>query len=1200
MPISNHRLRFRSNCSRVVALGLAAGAAWSSWALAAEAGPGTSEDDLIGCRKRALVLQEAKNLRKASDELELCHGIIVAIVAQKQKSSPEGLAAMLMVERQRAEVNIELQEWRRAAEGMELFLALQKTLLRKEPTAQESEILQGLQKHVAGGSSPSLPTPGADMDVEVGRLPLLLGQGKQLEALAVIERLAPSIESASPAVRLTYYAFGGLIYDLQLKFAQAEGLLRKALAVSEAKNSPASEKALVLNLLATHYLRLGDLDKAERYALRNCDEAAHAGPSALTSAFGTLSRIYADKRAYTQALAAAEQGLAVAKKAYKPDDTQMVQPQAFLAHVLDETGEYARAEALLLRNKQLLEKAKLTSSLPYLGVLENLGWHYRAVHDYRKSADFYAKRMELLLKLEAPVSLAVANAKCQMAETFWNLKDYARAVPLGIQCNDTKEKYLTSVLASGSEDQRKAYISTLLHETDVSVSVHVQGAQFDSRLGRFALDTVLRRKGRVLDAMADTMARARAGMSESDRARLERLATVRGVLASSALAGGNTGSLLEEAQTLEAQLSQSSASFRARSAEISTHAVQAAMPDGAVLVEIVSYRPYDFKAKLSESHADPEYVAYVLHKEGEPKFVALGKSEVINRDVSALRDALSKNKEVKAFARSLDAKVMAPIRPLLGGAQRIFLSPDGALNLIPFAALVDPQGKFLVETTQLTYVTTGRDLLRFSNREAPATDVTVFANPDYQSAITTEVGKGTRASMLQLGSIPPLPGTAEEAKAIASIIPYAKVLSNAEATEFALKHLPHPRVLHVATHGFFLGDTGTGEGKTRSLEYVVEQERSQVLREENPLLRSGLLLAGAAGLRGGNGEDGVLTALEASSLDLHGTGLVVLSACQTAVGEVKTGDGVYGLRRAMVIAGAETTVMSLWSVDDDATRELMTLYYRRLKEGQGRSDALRQVQIAMLNNPKWSSPYYWAAFIPSGDPSPMEFPTPAPAKPAVVASTGTTASPPSVTTSSSPPPSAAESDDDDDDSPGSERPDLSWFRLDSDVAHIGLSGVDMQPEAGSYAFRIRGELPIITPYILRRSKLRFSDALGAQYVTSFGSFMQREISYDAMFGYSGDEFGLYAGVRCGIGTANAEDLRNGGTFVPIVGRLRLSGVRAIGWGGNLAGQRAVWGGALSVPIDTDAWLDLGYQDQKGRSGESSSATVWHGGFGFNL
>ncbi len=139
---------------------------------------------------------------------------------------------------------------------------------------------------------------------------------------------------------------------------------------------------------------------------------------------------------------------------------------------------------------------------------------------------------------------------------------------------------------------------------------------------------------------------------------------------------------------------------------------------------------------------------------------------------------------------------------------------------------------------------------------------------------------------------------------------------------------------------------------------------------ENPLLRSGLVLAGANQLRSGD-EDGILTAMEASGLDLWGTKLVVLSACETGVGKVTNGEGVYGLRRSLVIAGAESLVMSLWQVDDLATKDLMAGYYSKLAAGRGRSSALRDTQLELAAQGKYAHPYYWASFLAAGANSPI-------------------------------------------------------------------------------------------------------------------------------------------------------------------------------------------------------------------------------------
>ena len=179
----------------------------------------------------------------------------------------------------------------------------------------------------------------------------------------------------------------------------------------------------------------------------------------------------------------------------------------------------------------------------------------------------------------------------------------------------------------------------------------------------------------------------------------------------------------------------------------------------------------------------------------------------------------------------------------------------------------------------------------------------------------------TTGSDLKQVYFAPLEGTAQEARAIKSLFAEATVLTGTQATEASIKRVSAPRLIHIATHGFFLTDmttsSDTSDGNTRGL--------SANVKIENPLLRSGLALAGA-NLHNGADDDGILTALEASGLNLWGTKLVTLSACDTGLGDVKNGDGVYGLRRAFMLAGTETLVMSLWPISDYVTRELMTAY----------------------------------------------------------------------------------------------------------------------------------------------------------------------------------------------------------------------------------------------------------------------------------
>jgi CHAT domain-containing protein len=280
-------------------------------------------------------------------------------------------------------------------------------------------------------------------------------------------------------------------------------------------------------------------------------------------------------------------------------------------------------------------------------------------------------------------------------------------------------------------------------------------------------------------------------------------------------------------------------------------------------------------------------------------------------------------------------------------------------------ALVDENNQYLVENYQITYLTSGRDLLRQKEKFASQQPPLIIADPLYNKIgqKVTLNPNSTRSINLADSVFAPLEATKAEAEAIKKLLPQATVLTQAQATENALKQIKKPNILHIATHGFFLESTKNKD----------EGERNSSLQiDDNPLLRSGLVFAGVK-VSQSAGDDGVLSALEATNLNLVGTKLVVLSACDTGNGDISTGEGVYGLRRALVIAGSESQLISLWKVSDSATKDLMIAYYQRLKKGEGRSEALRQTQLAMLKSKDQNHPFYWASFIPSGDSSPMKF-----------------------------------------------------------------------------------------------------------------------------------------------------------------------------------------------------------------------------------
>jgi CHAT domain-containing protein len=282
----------------------------------------------------------------------------------------------------------------------------------------------------------------------------------------------------------------------------------------------------------------------------------------------------------------------------------------------------------------------------------------------------------------------------------------------------------------------------------------------------------------------------------------------------------------------------------------------------------------------------------------------------------------------------------------------------------------------LVDIYSVSYLTSGRVLILMIVRRDSEDKPLIVADPVFgEPSVVTGTMNGRRKQMVAVKRhrsstvvrsmadtyFAPLGATTAEANSIKSLFPDSRILSGRNASEASLKQAVAPQMLHIATHGFFLPDRRADQNSSSPLPLLNSSTNAN-----NPMARSGLAFAGA-NVRNQIGDDGILTAMEASALNLWGTKLVVLSACDTGVGEVRNGEGVYGLRRAFVIAGAESLVMSMWPVSDNVTRELMTGYYKNLRRGRGRSESLRSVQLEMLKRPSRKHPFYWASFILAGE-----------------------------------------------------------------------------------------------------------------------------------------------------------------------------------------------------------------------------------------
>jgi CHAT domain-containing protein len=450
-------------------------------------------------------------------------------------------------------------------------------------------------------------------------------------------------------------------------------------------------------------------------------------------------------------------------------------------------------------------------------------------------------------------------------------------------------------------------------------------------------------------------------------------------------------------ESLEAELSRLSGEFALEktAGRTDTKGIAMLLPEGAAYIDFVRMKLRDFKGK---KWGTPHYLAFVLIPGNDPevKLLDMGKAKTIDRHIRAYRKEMNRvnvsggppDQEILNHeASSLYRQIIEPLKPFLRGKRNLFISPDGELNLVPFEVLITSEGRYLMEKYLISYVGAGRDIIRFMDTALQGKESLIMADPDYNMGIKDKdmvvaslgvAGRTRNAVSRDASSLNflPLPDTRKEALAVGKILKGKQRLKvnmrlGQEAVEEVLFHAEKPRILHIATHGYFLKDEEISktDTETRGISIIGKEDfrKIPILNIENPMLRSGIVLAGAnASLKEGR-DDGMVSAEKILGLNLRGTDLVVLSACETGVGDVKNGEGVFGLKRAFILSGAKTLVMSLWSVPSMETTELMTAFYGLLSEGKTKAEALREAKLDMMR--KHPNPYYWGAFVLNGKPN---------------------------------------------------------------------------------------------------------------------------------------------------------------------------------------------------------------------------------------
>lgn len=802
-------------------------------------------------------------------------------------------------------------------------------------------------------------------------------QGRYREARTLYERALSirekSLGTYSPQVALSLNNLAQ-IHLHQGRYEQAENLYERGIAICEEIDcSSYLPPGIIESNLGVLFWLQGNYERAiiaMRRGLSKRRERLGARHPAVAESLNNLALVHTSEGRLDEAHACLESALSILEERLGPDHPSITGTVSNLTKVYTRRGDYETARPLLERVLASDEQL-LGSNHPHIALdLNNLAWVLHRAQSYHGAESMYERAISIAQKSLGHKHPTVANSMMNLAYVYLDQKKLAIGLETLARALDIAESNLSRELTIAPESRKLAFSATFLASTNATLSTHLRANPRNHRAAKLALTTILRRKGRVQDLVGTSYGSLRRALAPEDRHLLEDLSNSRARLSALANSGLPVAELSPRLKELRGEqdriwraLADSGAVADATASPLTISDVQHALPPGGVLVEFVRYVPrHDSQGRLLVENLMPRYAAYLVFSD-HYDWVELGPAERVDELAFAFREDLLERQEIDP---ALHDAIMGPLVERLRGTHRLILAPDGALNLVPFGALTDGR-EYLIERYQLHYVSTGRDLIQMQSPGSNTGRIVVVANP-------------TGAD---------LPGADREASLLQEIFPQAHVLSHGEATETKVRQQERPWVLHIATHGFF-GNKAAGH----DLHSVMpERLRAGPLDAsppihhlvDNPMIYTGLTLVGRTRVApdldpdldgGGFVDDGRLTAYEISDWDLRGTELVVLSACETGLGEVQAGEGVFGLRRAFAMAGVQTQVMSLWKVSDSATAELMPSYYRRLLAGKGRSEAMQEVQLAMLRSEKYRHPGNWASFIVVGDWGPLTWSKP--------------------------------------------------------------------------------------------------------------------------------------------------------------------------------------------------------------------------------
>ena len=835
------------------------------------------------------------------------------------------------------------------------------------------------------------------------------------------ENLATNLELlASQYKSLRHYSMAEKLYLEALE-------MRQKLYPPEEYPNGHTDLARSLNSLAGLFESQGRYPEAEKLYLEALEMRRKLFPSEeypnghtdLARSLNNLAVLYKSQGRYPEAEKLFVEALEMTRKLFPSEEypnghTDLAGSINNLAVLYESHGRYPEAEKLNLEALEMYRKLFPTEEYPnghtdLAGCLNNLAGLYKSQGRYPEAEKLYLEALEMYRKLfpseEYPNGhIDLATSLNNLAGLYESQGRYPEAEKLLLENNAIlKQIFITNSLTMSEKEKEqfwglheykfKSFYSFVLKRIKGNPSITEQALNNTLFTKAMLLNSTKKVKQRIINS-GDKQLIEKYNSWIALREKLAKLYNLSYYELQQQKI--NRDSIEKIANSLEKELSEKSESFANSYSkqQYTFQDIKSELKENETAVEIVRFNYYDNRWTDTVY-----YMALIVSEDTKdhPKMVLIEngneiENELFERYKTDVASSKGLYSDYKKTLKEIYTKIWKPIKDALPpSTETIYLSLDGIYNKINLNSLINPEtGNYLLTENDIRIVTSTRDIAENKNEQITNTrgrTAALFGFPKYDldSARYNEIATnyqrdmeeyvyGSTLDSIRAGQWDQLPGTKIEVEIVDSLLKTQNWLTKKyigeEALEEAVKSLNSPRILHIATHGFFLS--------TEEIERRYEENRLAAkmfgvethIAYKDPLLRSGLLLAGAKSgmendrLLSTHRDNGILTAKEVMNLDLDNTELVVLSACETGLGDIRNGEGVYGLQRAFRVAGAKSLINSLWKVPDKETQELMMKFYSYwLIDGKSKTEAFKQAQIEMSS----LHPFFWAAFVLVGE-----------------------------------------------------------------------------------------------------------------------------------------------------------------------------------------------------------------------------------------